>query len=228
MKSSKLLVKVTDAPFNAKGDGRTNDRESIQKAIDYVYSKGGGAVVLDEYHTFLSSGIVIKSGVELRFGERAILRQTDDITSYVKPCGDGYVPYTPQRGHNWSDTIKWSHCWYKNYPFIFAPEGSHDFKITGKGTIRMVEVENPDELIKICPIGFFRCSDFEISDIHITNYHSYALMPFTSKRGLFKNLIIDNWSHGNGDGISACQCRKIFRWKRRRSRLFPSSRNRLR
>ncbi|MCQ2475255.1 MAG: GNAT family N-acetyltransferase [Clostridia bacterium] len=204
-----MYVKVTDAPYFAKGDGITNDREAIQKAIDDVYAAGGGTVELDAYKTFLSSGIIIRSGVELHFGERAILHQTDKRDEYVKPSGNGYEPYLPMLGHNWSETIKWSHCWYKNYPLIFAPEGSKNFKITGKGTIRMMEVTDPEKIIKICPIGFYRCSDFEISDIHITNYHSYALMPFTSTGGLFKNLIIDNWSYGNGDGICLMNCRDI-------------------
>lgn len=209
MISEKIYVKVTQPPFCAVGDGKSNDRKSIQAAIDYVYGMGGGVVELDGGKTFLSSGIVIKSGVELRFGEKAILHQTGDRSSYVKPAGDGYEPYLPLLGHNFSEEIKWSHCWYKNYPFIFAPEGSSNFKITGKGTIRMMEVTDPDTVIKICPIGFYRCSDFEISDVHITNYHGYALMPFTSKRGLFKNLTIDNHSFGNGDGICLMNCGDI-------------------
>lgn len=204
-----MFVKVTDTPYCAKANGIDNDRAAIQRAIDDVYAAGGGVVELDAYKTFLSSGIVIRSGVELHFGERAILHQTGNRDEYVKPVGDDYEPYLPMLGHNWSDTIKWSHCWYKNYPMIFAPEGSSNFKITGKGTIRMMEVTDPDNIIKICPIGFYRCSDFEISDIHITNYHGYALMPFTSKRGLFRNLIIDNWSYGNGDGICLMNCQDI-------------------
>lgn len=204
-----VYVKATQFPFSAAGDGVTNDRKSIQAAIDYVYAQGGGTVELDGGRTFLSSGIVLKSGVELHFGERAILHQTDDRNSYVKPVGENYEPYLPMLGQNYSAEIKWSHCWYKNYPMIFVPQGSSNFKITGKGTIRMMEISNPDEAIKICPIGFYRCSDFEISDIHITNYHGYALMPFTSKRGLFNNITIDNWNCGNGDGICLMNCSDI-------------------
>lgn len=211
MNTEKISVKVLDAPFNAKGDGKTNDRESIQKAIDYVYSKGGGTVELNAHKTFLSSGIVLKSNVELHFGKGAILHQTPNKDEYVKPVKNGYEQYTPILGHNFSSSIKWSHCWYKNYPFIFAPEGSSFFKITGEGTIRMMETQGMDdnEIIKICPIGFYRCSNFEISDIHITNYHSYALMPFTCDHGLFKNIRIDDWCRGNGDGICLMNCQDI-------------------
>ncbi len=202
-------ISVCSPPFNAKGDGKSNDRAAIQGAIDFVCKNGGGTVLLDGGKTFLSSGIIIKSGVTLLFGDGAVLQQTPFADNFVKPSGSGYVTYTPVPGHNFDENIKWSHCWYKNYPFIFAPEGAHDFKITGGGTVRMADTDDPAKLIKLCPVGFFRCSDFEISGITITNYHSYAMMPFTSENGLIKNVKINNWSHGNGDGICLMNCRNI-------------------
>lgn len=205
-----IRVCVTDEPFCARGDGTGNDREAIQKAIDYVYSLGGGTVELPAGKTFLSTGIVIRSNVTLFFGDGAKLQQTLSLDGYVKPVGDGYEPYTPIIGHNYSETIKWSHTWYKNYPFIFAPEGSHHFAIKGNGTVRMAECgDDASKLVRICPVGFFRASDFEICDITISNYHGYAMMPFTSKRGLFKNIKIFEWCHGNGDGICMMNCQDI-------------------
>ena len=204
-----LKIKVTDAPFSAAGDGKTNDRGAIQSAIDYIYKNGGGTVVLTADRTFMSSSIVIRSGVELHFEDGAVLLQTPDTADYYKPVADGYEPYVPVIGHNFSETIKWSHTWYHNYPFIFAPEGSHGFKITGNGTVRMSEAEGADKVVRLCPIGFFRARDFVISDIRITNYHGYAMMPFTSENGLFSNIKIDTWSYGNGDGICMMNCRNV-------------------
>lgn len=203
------IVYVTHFPFNAHADGKTNDRKAIQDAIDFVYSLGGGTVILDEGKTFFTSGIVIKSNVTLLFGDGATLLQSNNAEDYVKPVGDGYEPYEIIFGHNYSETIKWSHVWYKNYPFIYAPEGSHDFKIKGNGFLRMAEGNDTNALVKTCPVGFYHASNFEVSDITITNYHGYAMMPFTSDHGLFSNLKISEWSYGNGDGICLMNCRDI-------------------
>ncbi len=204
-----LRVYVTDIPFNAKGDGKTNDRKAIQDAIDHVYSLGGGTVVLTAGRVFLSGGIILKSNTELHFEDGAELFQSSSREDYVKPVNGEYVPYKPEYGHNISPDIKWSHLWYYNFPLIFAPEGTKNIKITGKGTVRMMPDAVPELIMKICPIGFYRVDGFEISDIHITEYHSYAMMPFTSRNGLIKNVKIDNWSHGNGDGICLMNCQNI-------------------
>jgi len=200
---------VTDPAFGAKGDGVTCDREAIQRAVDAVYYAGGGTVTLPGGKTYLTGGIVLRSGVELLFGDGAALLQSPRPGDYVKPAGDGYVPYEPAFGHNWSAEIKWSHNWYRNYPLIFAPEGSHDFAVRGNGTVRMMEVGDPERIIKLCPVGFYRCSRFEISDIRITNYHSYAMMPFSSDHGLIRNVTVDGSSYGNGDGVCLMNCQDI-------------------
>ncbi len=200
---------VTAAPFLAAGDGQTNDSAAIQAAIDTAHRQGGGTVVLPGGKTYLTAGLVLRSFVTLQFEPGAELLQDPDPTHYTKPTENGYELYTPNFGHNYSETIKWSHNWYRTYPLLFAPEGAHDFAVRGEGTIRMMEITDETKIIKQCPIGFYRCHHFEICDVHITNYHSYAVMPFTCHDGLFKNLKIDHWSHGNGDGICLMNSQNI-------------------
>lgn len=204
-----ITVIVTDAPYHAQGDGKTNDRKAIQQAIDDVYAQGGGIVELSAGKTFLSGGLILRSNINLRFGEGATLLQSANPNDYVKPVGDGYEPSKPAYGFNLSETIKWSHAWFYNYPFLFAGEGTHNVKVTGKGIIRMMSYENPDKLLHICPIGFYRVSQFEISDITIVDYHAYAMMPFTCDHGLISNVTIGDWNYGNSDGICMMNCQDM-------------------
>ena len=202
-------VIVTDAPYCARGDGKTNDRQAIQQAIDDAYAQGGGTVILPAGQTFLSGGIVLRSNVTLHFGDGATLLQNSDRGDYVKPVGDGYGPFLPAYGYNLQGPVQWNHVWYYNYPMIFAGEGTHHVKVTGKGTLRMMPCEDPEKLLRICPIGFYRVSHFEISDIKISDYHTYAMMPFTCDHGLISNVTIGEWSHGNCDGVCMMNCQDM-------------------
>ncbi len=62
-----IEVSVCSSPFDAKGDGKTDDRQAIQQALDDAFKNGGGRVILTAGKTFLTAGLVIKSGVELFF-----------------------------------------------------------------------------------------------------------------------------------------------------------------
>lgn len=207
--TDRTVFRVSDAPFCAKADGVTNDRAAIQAAIDAAFENGGGTVVLDCGKTFLSGNLFLKNNVEIHFEDGAVLLQSSDPDDYVDFKDGSYTPKRPGYGHNLCPEIKWSHLWYYNYPLLFGAEGTHDFKITGKGTVCMMPDDEPEKIMKICPIGFYRACNFEISDITITNYHSYAMMPFTSKNGLIRNVTIEKWSYGNGDGICLMNCQNI-------------------
>lgn len=201
--------RIDDEPFGAHGDGKTNDRAAIQLAVDTAFSAGGGRVILSAGKTYLSGGIILRSNTELHFENGAVLMQCPGKDNYVKPSNGGCEPYEPLAVHNFSDEIKWSHVWFKNYPFVFAPEGTENIAVTGNGTIRMDAVSPDEELIRICPIGFYRVNGVKISDITISGYHSYAMMPNTSSNILIKNVKIGEWSGKNCDGICLMNCRDV-------------------
>ena len=49
---SALDVNVINAPYNAVGDGSSNDRPAIQQAIDDVNAAGGGTVTAETARAF--------------------------------------------------------------------------------------------------------------------------------------------------------------------------------
>lgn len=202
-------VRVTDAPYGAVGDGKTECRAAIQRAVDELAALGGGTVVLPAPGRYLSAPLILRSHVCLRIETGATLQQTGDPTQYVRPSADGVERYTPRFGHNYSPEIRWSHCWYWNWPMLFAPAGSHDVAVTGGGTLRMMDETTPERSIKVCPVGFYRVSDFLIEGITITNYHSYAMMPYTCVRGMIRGVTVDGATCGNGDGVSLMNSRDV-------------------
>ena len=92
--------RVTDAPFRAAGDGRTECREAIQRAIDEAARQGGGRVVLPAGGTYRSAPLILRNHVELHIEEGAVLQQTEDAAQYVRPSAAGYERYQPRYGHN--------------------------------------------------------------------------------------------------------------------------------
>jgi hypothetical protein len=83
---SKGAVNVRQAPFNAKGDGKTDDTESIQKAVD------GNRVV------FLPRG-EYKISRPIRLGSQTSLVGVSDLLSVISPIVDAETwadPDTPQ------------------------------------------------------------------------------------------------------------------------------------
>jgi len=83
-------LKVTIVEFGAKCDG-TLQTESIQKAIDFCYQKGGGEVVVPG-GDFYTGGIRLRSGICLHLMEDAHLIGSRNPEDYMGILSDGLEP----------------------------------------------------------------------------------------------------------------------------------------
>lgn len=61
-----IVINVKIAPYNAKGDGSTDDTIAIQNAINDVSNNGGGVVFLPSGIYLISSALQMKSNVVLK------------------------------------------------------------------------------------------------------------------------------------------------------------------
>ena len=68
--------------YGAKGDGKTNDAPSIQKAIDACSKAGGGQVVLPAGRTYIASPFNLKSNIDFHLEAGARLLANPDEKVY--------------------------------------------------------------------------------------------------------------------------------------------------
>src|SRR5580698_7261069 len=70
--------------FGAKGDGKSQNREAINKAIETVAAAGGGTVEVPA-GTWLTGGIQLRSNVTLHLAPGALIEATTEASAYEQP-----------------------------------------------------------------------------------------------------------------------------------------------
>lgn len=116
--------------FGAKGDGKTDSRPAINKAITKA-SRKGGTVVLPPGMYFVKGPVILKSNVNLNISEGAELFFSSDANDYLP------VVFT-----RWEGTELYNYS-----PLIYAYQ-QKNIGITGKGLLngmgkRILPTGNP-------------------------------------------------------------------------------------
>ncbi|MFR1518733.1 MAG: glycosyl hydrolase family 28 protein [Clostridia bacterium] len=207
-------VRVTDAPFSAKGDAFTDDTAAIQAAIDTIHKQGGGTVILpgepeNPYgKRYMVTNLLLKDNVELRIETGAVVWQSPRLEQYRYDAVYGHDIVIP--GVNWTHA-----CLCKNLPLIQAYE-SANIRVTGGGAIRSMDSgsECKDGVdgstiwtgcpsrIHVVPIGFYGCKNVEISDITLLRTNNYHIVTYACENVYVGNVTMKEVTCASGDGIS--------------------------
>lgn len=135
-----LSTIISILTFGAVADnGKTNNAQAINKAIEAAAEKGGGKVVVPA-GTFVTGTIYLKSNVMLVLEQGAVLKGSPRLEDYQSlkttldlskyESGEGTVNYNSATDPEWSRSL------------IFAI-GVHNAGICGEGTIDGDNVRNP-------------------------------------------------------------------------------------
>ena len=199
-----LDVNVRNSPYNAAGNGTTNDRVAIQNAINDVNAAGGGTVNLPGGYTFLTGDLEIKSNVTININANAVLLSSMTLSHYA---------HQPEKGRRYNTGLSWDDKYMNNYPLIYGAPGTTNVKVLGSGTIRIGEASGGDDnQIFISPVGFYQVNNFEIGGISMRRGKGYHIQLHSCKGGYIHDVNIDDCYTGsdfNCDGVSMEGCQDM-------------------
>ncbi|HEX4038264.1 MAG TPA: glycoside hydrolase family 28 protein [Acidobacteriaceae bacterium] len=189
----KIVLNVRD--YGATGDGTTKDTVALQETIDRCAVLGGGEVLIPAGN-YLTGAIALRSNTTLRLDKDAVLQGAPDFADY---------PVTQVR---WEGRFIQGHA-----ALIYAVDCDH-IAVIGPGRINgdpalggRPNKENP--LRHPALIEFLRCRNIHLADFS-TSYHlMWSIHPTDCENVVISGLTIRS-TGGNGDGIDADSCRRVW------------------
>ena len=92
--------------FGAKADGKTGDRDAINKAIDAASAAGGGIVYFPA-GTYLTGSIRLKSNITLQFEHGTIIEASSDPASYDAAEPNHWDQFQDFGHSHWHNSLIW-------------------------------------------------------------------------------------------------------------------------
>ena len=198
-------------------DGKTLCTLPLQQAIDAIYQKGGGRLVLKE-GTYLTGGLMLRSGVELYLEEGAKLLGSTNPYDY-QPIS--IVKTDDARNDNASMAL-------------ITADGAKHISITGKGTIDgqglglalnidslhhtgerpdpnyNLRRQRPSETARPKLLFLHGCSDVRIDGVRLKNSANWGLSLHLCEQVRLTRLDIENRAYWNNDGIDLTDCKHVL------------------
>jgi len=166
--------------WGARGDGQTNDTQSIQHAIDACNKAGGGRVLLPAGR-YLSGTLRLRSGVELHLEKDALLVGLKELAAYAGFESEG------RRNNRWNRGL-------------IVGDGLREVAITGAGVIdgnKVFDPEGEEKMRGPHTILLAECRDVIVRDITIRDSGNYAFLFYSSS-----NVRVENATfQGGWDGV---------------------------
>ena len=187
--------------FGIKSDGVTLNTRSIQKGIDFI-SENGGGVLEFSVGRYLTGSIFLKSNVEIRLLEGAVL--VGSTNPYDYDMVEGY------------------------YGFLLAKD-QKNISIKGKGVIdgrgfdcalnflnqvhlgNLTDDTKNDRVTKRPKLIYFReCDNVAIEGVNLRNAAEWTLVCDQCEHLTISGILMDSKNYWNNDGIDLVDCRHVL------------------
>lgn len=222
------MTSVSIEQFGARSNSNELQTRYIQEAIDYVYSKGGGEVIIPE-GVFLTGDIRIRSRIKLHLLKNAVLQGSRNPEDYFNYRDDKIEPLDPEEitdaPYVHVSTIENEMEYIENRPeyrfkrlpgsrwnnAIIRAIDAHDIEIIGEEN-SVIDGNNCFDAIGEedyrGPHGmaFFRCSNIKLSGYTLRDAGNWA------HHLLFcKNIEVEGITVLAGhDGFDAAACQNLY------------------
>jgi hypothetical protein len=195
--------------LGARGDGQTNNTVFIQKAIDGAAAAGGGVVSIPAGR-FLTGVLELRSGVELRLAEGAVLLGSPRRMDYGGERASA----------------------------LLVAKGQHGISITGRGIIdgqgrevaadvwRLLkegtlqdpewQQENPWHQLRSTEsnrpglIQFDNCDSVKVSGVELKDAACWVQTYRECKHLILENMRVESTAYWNNDGIDVVDCQEVM------------------
>src|ERR1017187_1606431 len=184
------VVDVT--AFGAKGDGKTQNREAINKAIETVAAAGGGTVEFPA-GTWVTGSVRLRSNVSLHLERGAVIEASSEVSAYDSP-----------EPNEWDKFQDFGHSHFHNS--LIWGEGLENIAIVGGGRISaraLMRGERGGGGDKA--IALKLCHNVTLRDFSIANGGHFGILATGIDNLTIDNIMIDT----NRDGIDVDSCRNV-------------------
>ena len=212
-----LSVAAQRAPLKIPSDGKTLCTKQLQQAIDDIYRRGGGRLVLSK-GTYLTGGVMLRSGVELYLEEGATLLGSTNPYDY-QPIS---VAQSDDTRHDNASMA------------LLMADGAENISITGCGTIDgqgqqlALNIDSlhhkgeridpnynqrrqrPSELARPKLLFLYGCMNVHIEGVKLRSSANWGLSLHLCKQVKLQHLDIENRAYWNNDGIDLTDCQHVL------------------
>ena len=177
--------------FGAKGDGKTLDRDAINKAIETAAAAGGGTVLLPAGR-YLTGSIRLRSNIALQFEPGASLAASSDPTAYDAAEPNPSTQFQDFGHSHWHNSLIWG-------------DGLENISIAGPGLIDGSGLSRGMGGGANKTIALKLCRKVTLRDFSILSGGHFGILATGVDNLTIDNVMIDT----NRDGIDIDACRNV-------------------